>query len=54
MRSAVIYSPEITGADNRQMVIRELTKLQRVIAEISDQLLQINQRVAELEKKHAE
>ncbi len=54
MRSAVIYSPEITGTDNRQMVIRELTKLQRVIAEISDQLLQINQRVAELEKKHAE
>ena len=54
MKSAVIYIPEITGADNRQMMVRELTKLQRVIAEISDQLMQINQRVGELEKKHAE
>jgi hypothetical protein len=54
MKSAVIYIPEITGADNRQMMVRELTKLQRVIAEISDQLVRINQRVNELEKKHAE
>ena len=54
MKSSVIYTPEMTGADNRQMMLRELTKLQRVIAEVSDQLLKINQRVNELEKKHAE
>lgn len=53
MKSSVIYNPEITGADNRQMMIRELTKLQRVIAEVSDQLMKINQRVNELEKKDA-
>jgi hypothetical protein len=35
------------------MMIRELTKLQRVIAEVSDQLIKINQRVNELEKKDA-
>lgn len=51
MKSAVTYIPEITGTDSRQMMVRELTKLQRVVAEISDQLVQINQRVAELEKK---
>ena len=53
MKSSVIYTPEITGADNRQMMMRELTKLQRVIAEVSDQLVKINQRVNELERKDA-
>lgn len=53
MKNAVIYSPEMTGTDNRSMMIRELTKLQRVIAEISDQLAQMNQRVERLEKKDA-
>ena len=51
MKAAVTYIPEIVGTDNRQMMVRELNKLQRVVAESSDQLMQINQRVAELEKK---
>jgi BMFP domain-containing protein YqiC len=54
MKSSVIYIPETNGSDPRLIVTRELMKLQRVIAEISGRLEALDQRVAELEKKHAE
>jgi hypothetical protein len=54
MKGSVIYIPETTGSDPRAVVTRELMKLQRVIAELSGQLEKLNQRVTDLESKHAE
>ena len=54
MKSGVVYTPETTGSEPRMVVVRELVKIQRVIAEISDQLQKLNQRVSVLESKHEE
>ncbi|MEL0214463.1 MAG: hypothetical protein VW948_01625 [Burkholderiaceae bacterium] len=54
MKGNVIYIPEINGSDPRMIVTRELMKIQRVVAEISDQLEKLNQRVTVLESKHEE
>lgn len=54
MKGSVIYIPETNGSDSKLIITRELMKIQRVVAEISDQLEKLNQRVTVLESKHEE
>ena len=50
MRNSPQYSPELVGSDPRKIAETEFLKLQQILAEITDSIEKIAERVEALEK----
>jgi hypothetical protein len=49
MKNSLQYNPELTGADPRVIMETELLKLQQVLAEVTDSIAKLEERVETLE-----